>query len=212
MKRALAIGLVLAALGGCKVKEEPPITEPYKDDFSRDELGADYYNSGGDYQIVDGRLRAQKGYNHPLWLRKTLPHDVQIDVDVWAGTAIGDVKVEFFGDGKSHAFNKGAYTSTGYVAVFGGWSNSRSILTRREEHGHQLSEDKTRRKVIPNHKYHWTIVRKGQQVSWSMDGQPFLTYDDPKPLAGPGHDHFAFASWESPTFFDNLVITPLSPK
>ena len=32
---------------------------------------------------------------------------------------------------------------------------------------------------------------------------------DPKPLEGPGHDHFAFNNWQAELFFDNLRIEPL---
>jgi hypothetical protein len=33
--------------------------------------------------------------------------------------------------------------------------------------------------------------------------------DDPNPLEGRGHDHFAFNDWEANLSFDNLRITPL---
>lgn len=201
----MAGALVLAGTA-CKVKEPPPIAERWADDFDRAELGADFYNSGGEYEIVDGSLRAEKSYNHPLWLRKRLPRDVQIEFDAWAETPIGDIKVELFGDGRSSAGDKGAYTSTGYVAVFGGWSNTKSILARGNEHGGQLSQDPTRRKVTPGQKYHWKLVRKGSLVEWFLDGALFLSYDDPAPRES---GYFAFANWEAATRFDNLVITPL---
>jgi hypothetical protein len=36
-----------------------------------------------------------------------------------------------------------------------------------------------------------------------------LEWDDPDPLAGPGHEYFAFNDWDALVHFDNLVITPL---
>jgi hypothetical protein len=33
--------------------------------------------------------------------------------------------------------------------------------------------------------------------------------NDPEPLEGPGHDHFAFNDWEAELWFDNLHIQPL---
>jgi hypothetical protein len=36
-----------------------------------------------------------------------------------------------------------------------------------------------------------------------------LEWDDPDPLAGPGHEFFAFNDWDVRVHFDNLVITPL---
>ena len=36
-----------------------------------------------------------------------------------------------------------------------------------------------------------------------------LTFYDPAPLAGPGHDRFAFNNWASRAYFDDLAIEPL---
>lgn len=207
MRSTIAIAVALAALSGaCKVKEAPVLTERWADDFERAELGGDYYDTGGDYQIVDGSLRAEKAYNHPLWLRKRLPRNVQLEFDAWAETPIGDLKVELYGDGRSSAGDKGAYTSTGYVAVFGGWSNTKSLLARGNEHGNTLSIDATKRRVKPEQKYHWKLVRKGSLIEWYLDGELFLSYDDPTPRES---GYFAFANWEAATRFDNLVVTPL---
>lgn len=207
MIRLAVIAVVL--LSGCKVKDPPPITEEFLDDFERDSIGSNYYPTGGDYRIVDGVLHASDGYNHPLWLRKKLPRDARIELDVWAGTEHGDIKIELWGDGRSHARNKGAYTASGYVAIFGGWKNSKSILARQDEHGSELSVDKTRTRVEAERRYHWTLVRQGNTIEWSIDGKPFLTYEDDSPLEGDGHAYFAFANWELATRFDNLRITPL---
>ena len=37
---------------------------------------------------------------------------------------------------------------------------------------------------------------------------PFLSYDDPQPLEGKGHEYFAFDNWDSDLWFDNLSISP----
>ena len=205
---AILLGALTGAVG-CKVKDPPPITERFVDDFERSSIGGNYYPTGGNYQIVDGQLIAKDGFNHPLWLRKALPRDVAIEVDVWAETDVGDLKVELFGDGRSHAKNKGAYRATGYVAIFGGWNNSKSILARKNEHGKELVIDRTRRRVEKARTYHWKIVRQGGVVEWFIDGASFLRYEDPRPLEGPGHRYFAFNNWQSPSRFDNLSITPL---
>jgi hypothetical protein len=190
-------------------KDRPAITQPWSDSFDRAELGDDYYATSEGYQIKDGALTVRGAFNHPLWLRKPLPRDVVIELDVKSSSAAGDIKVEAFGDGRSHATTKGAYTATGYVFVFGGWSNSKSILARRNEHGKELAVDKTRRKVVKGQKYHWKITRKGSRVEWQIDGAPFLVYDDPRPLAGEGHQYFGFNNWKSDLWFDNLKIAPL---
>ena len=209
----IGVGALLAgatALGGCKVKDPPPITEAWSDDFERTSIGGNYYKTGGGHRIDGGALSTQGSYNHPLWLRKRLPRDVVIEFDAWSNTSVGDIKVEIFGDGKSYDPNGGQYTSTGYVLVMGGWSNSKSIIARGNEHGKNLVK-RHKPKVKPKHRYRWRIKRQGELLEWFVDDMetPFLVYQDERPLSGSGHEYFGFNNWESDSWFDNLEITPL---
>ena len=202
--------LVAAALGlvACKVKDPPPISTPFTDAFERVELGPDYYLTGEGYRIVGGAVSAKGAHNHPMWLRARLPRNVRIELDTWSTEARGDLKVEVFGDGRSFDPDGGRYTATGYEVIFGGWYNTRSEIARLDEHGTDLVT-RTDPKVVRNQHYHWTIERSGKKLAWSIDGKAFLTYDDPQPLDGAGHEYFAINNWETDTWFDNLVITPL---
>ena len=200
--------LVAIALAACKVKDPPPVTDTWKDSFERGDIGGDYYSTGKGYEITGGMLSAHGAHNHPLWLRKKLPRDVRIEFDCWSNEPRGDLKVEVFGDGKSYDPDGGRYTATGYEVIFGGWFNAKSIIARMDEHGKDVVEQNTT-KVVPHQHYHWTIERVGKKLTWQIDGQPFLVYDDPNPLEGSGHEYFGFNNWETDTWFDNLVITPL---
>lgn len=206
----LAAGLLALSmsLSGCKVKDPPPITAAWTDDFERTTIGSNYYKTGGGYQIENGALGARGSYNYPLWLRKKLPRDVLIELDTWSNTPDGDIKVELFGDGVSHAHDKGQYTSSGYVLIMGGWGNSKSMIARGNEHGKDLVE-RTQPKVQPGKRYHWKIQRKEGRIDWWVDGELFLSYEDEDPLRGNGNDYFGFNNWESDAWFDNLAITPL---
>jgi hypothetical protein len=197
----------------CKVPDPPPITERWVDDFSRDQIGNNYLPTSEVYRVKGGELWAHGAYNHPLWLRKKLPHDVEVEFDCWSRSSDGDIKVEIFGNGESYDRDRGAYTSTGYVAVLGGWNNTRSILARGDEHGAKLAESKVPR-VELNRRYHWKLSRRGSRLSWFVDDmkKPFLTFTDPEPLEGDGHLYFGFNNWASDTRFVNLVITPLTPR
>lgn len=211
---ACAIAAAVVIAGGCKVKDPPPIEGVWTDDFDRGSIGGNYYKTGGGYTIRDGTLSARGGeegsYNHPLWLRKKLPENVMIELEAWSNTPDGDIKVELYGDGTSHARNKGQYTSTGYVFVMGGWNNSKSILARGNEHGKNIQQ-RTKPKVEVGKRYKWKIVRQDTRVDWYVDDmeKPFLSYQDNKPLEGVGHEYFGFNNWESDSYFDNLVVTPL---
>jgi hypothetical protein len=194
---------------GCKVKDPPPITDPWTDTFD-DSIGGNYYKSGPGYEVAHGALSAHGAHNHPLWLRKKLPHDVRVELDCWSTEARGDLKIEIFGDGHSYDPDGGAYMATGYEVIFGGWYNSKSIIARLDEHGKDVSA-RLEPKVAPNRHYHWKIERRGRLLAWFVDDMqtPFLQLDDPHPLEGVGHEYFGFNNWETDTWFDNLSITPL---
>jgi hypothetical protein len=199
--------LVVGGLG-CKV-QVPTITEPFADDFERAEVGAAWNNTGGEYRVVGGKLNIAGARNHPLWLRRKLPPDVVVEVDVMSKTPDGDLKVELFGDGESSdTTNGGQYPATGYMFVFGGWHNSMSIIGRLGEHDMAVRAKRAEPQVELNRVYHWTITKRGGAIDWKIDGQPFLSYNDSTPLGGSGHEYFAVNNWESDAHYDNLRIRP----
>jgi hypothetical protein len=202
--------LVPLLVVSCSRQPDPPaIAGEWKDDFERAHLGGDWHATADVYRLQDGALNVSDGYNHPLWLRKKLPRDAEIELDCWSTSPQGDLKVEAFGDGRSYDPDRGAYTSTGYVFIMGGWSNSKSLLAKGDEHGTEVAERRAP-KVEPNRKYHWKIVRKGGRLDWYVDDltTPFLSLDDPAPLAGDGHEYFGFNDWQTDVWFDNLTIRP----
>jgi len=201
----MAIAMGLAA---CTPQGDPAIgPEGFTDDFERAELGDHWHNTGGRYRIRDGWLNVQGARNRPLWLRRRLPRDVRIEFDARSESPQGDIKVEVFGDGSSRATTE-SYTATSYVVIFGGWNNSLNIIARMDEH----AEDRAvgpRRRVEPGRTYRMVIERRGNRIRATVDGEELATMDDPEPLEGRGHDHFAFNDWEADLWFDNLRITPL---
>lgn len=201
--------LLLGAVA-CKVKDPPPITTTWHDDFERSVTGESYYNSGGNYSVQHGALSTKGSRNRPLWLRRKLPRDVRVEVTAWSNTSEGDIKLELFGDGYSSDDDGGAYQATGYVFIFGGWGNSKSMIARGDEHGQDLVT-RTAPKVVPGKRYRFALERRGSTLRWFIDDMvvPFLTFDDGAPLAGIGHEYFAFSNWESDVWFDDLVVTPL---
>jgi hypothetical protein len=193
-----------------------PVTIPYQDDYTRPEtVQENYWSSGGLWHVESGQLASPGVKNNPLWLKAKLPRDVAVEFDARSQSPEGDVKCEIFGDGTDHA--------SGYVLIHGGWNNSLSIIARLDEHGAAVPASPTgpfaadarvrvEQRGFPvqvGKTTHWRIERKGQRISWFLDGQPYMYFDDPAPLEGPGHDRFAFSSWEAQLYFDNLKITPL---
>jgi hypothetical protein len=192
----------------------PPPAEPagpFADNFDRASLGAEWLVTDPSAAGIDhGALTLRNGHNHPVWLTKPIPTNAVIEFDCWSASPDGDLKVEAWGDGHSfYAGNKqGAYTSSGYVFIFGGWNNTASALAKQHEHGDARAV-RTDVRVEPHRHYHWRITRQGGEISWMIDGKPFLTFKDPAPLQGSEHQYFAFSNWEAPVYFDNLRIQPL---
>ena len=193
---------------GCTPRGDPAIgAGGLTERFDGPKLASHWYDSGGGYRIENGRLRAHNAHNKPLWLRRVLPRDVRIELDARSESPSGDIKVEVFGDGSSKAEST-SYTATSYVVIFGGWSNSKNVLARLDEHGDDRVEGPAR-KVEVGRTYHMKIERRGAKLEVWVDGEMLLQRIDPDPLEGPGHDHFAFNDWQAEVFFDNLRIEPL---
>jgi hypothetical protein len=220
MKHRLSFGLLAAAAGTAALPlllstpacvkptpQTPAITARWEDHFDREQLGPDWNATSNAWSIQDGHVRVANARNHPLWLRRRLPRNARIEFDAWSNSPDGDIKVEVYGDGRSYA-RQDSYTATSYVVIFGGWRNALNVIARMDEHG---ADRRVRRgpQVEQGRRYHWVIERRGRDLTWSVDGQPMLEFNDLDPLTGPGHEYFAFNNWMVELGFDNLVITPL---
>lgn len=205
---ALVLSLA-AASSSCTPQGDPLISgAPFVETFDRPDLGRAWSNTGGNWRIVDGKLRIQGARNHPLWLRRRLPRDVRIEFTARSDSPAGDIKVEVFGDGVSSA-TAASYTATSYVVIFGGWNNSLDVLARLDEHGEDRIARPSRR-VVPGQTYRFEIERRGGHITVKVDGTLLVEMHDREPLSGRGHDHFGFNDWDAALTFDDLRITPLS--
>jgi hypothetical protein len=170
------------------------------------------------WRVEGGKLCVQNARNHPVWLNRTLPVNARIEFDVTGFSDDGDLKAEVWGDGASYATGTSYTNATSYLAILGGWKNSLHVLARLNEHGTDRkeihvdkdSDDPRQRPAQKGQTYHFKIERNdGKTVRWSVDGVDFISWNDPSPLAGQGHDHFGFNEWEAKVCFDNVKVTPL---
>jgi hypothetical protein len=216
VNKGLYLSLLVAALGlaglACKPRIQT-INAPFADNFDRAELGPDWLDTSHGARIKDGKLNVVRAYNHPVWLRRKLPRNVQIDFDAVSYSPAGDLKVELYGDGESFDSDKGRYDPTSYMIVMGGWHNSRSIISRLGEHDEAVKAARDRTGPEPlavlGRTYHFTVTRRGGTIDWKVDGAPYLSWTDPDPLFGSGHEFFAINDWEADVSFDNLAIRPV---
>jgi hypothetical protein len=205
--RCLLLCLSSAVWIACVPRGDPAVGDGFRDNFNRTELGNAWRNTGGGYQLVDGKLKVKGAHNKPLWLRRTLPRDARVEFDVRSESPEGDIKVELYGDGLSKA-TEASYTATSYVVIFGGWNNSKNVIARLDEHGSDRAEGK-RKPVAQGHTYHMKIERRGDTISAWADGELLARMKDSNPLWGSGHEYFAFNNWQAELWFDNLEVTPL---
>ena len=172
----------------------------------------------GVWRIEGGRLCGEHAHNHGVWLRRAIPVNARIEFDAVSDSVDGDLKAEYWGDGRSFATSLSYTNATSYLTIFGGWHNKFHVLARIDEHANDRkqinvdpsSDDPREKPVFAGQIYHFKVERNdGKTVRWWVDNNEMLSYPDPAPLAGPGHDHFAFNDWEVKVCFDNVRIAPL---
>ncbi len=197
---------------------DPALSAPYADDFERAELGSAWYVRSPAWKIEGGRLCVSGARNQPAWLRRRLPVNARVEFEATAGSEVGDVKAEYWGDGRAGATGVSYTNATSYLTIFGGWKNSFHVLARLDEHAKDRPEirldpdsDEVRSAPVkPDRLYRFKVERTdGKTVRWWVDDIEILAYPDREPLVGAGHEHFGFNNWQAPVCFDNLRVTPL---
>jgi hypothetical protein len=184
-----------------------------------DDLGPNWRQAAtAAWHIENGRLCGEHAKNHGVWLNKVLPVNARIEFTAYAESQEGDLKAEFWGDGQSHATAISYTNATSYLAILGGWKNKYHVLAKQNEHGSDrkqividpASDDPKEKPVVAGQGYRFTIERTdGHTVRWYLNNDELLTYDDPTPLAGMGHDHFGFNDFDVKVCFDSVKVTPL---
>jgi hypothetical protein len=170
------------------------------------------------WHIEAGRLCGEHAKNHGLWLKRVLPPNARIEFDAVSQSPDGDLKAEYWGDGRSFATSLSYTNATSYLTIFGGWHNTFHVLARINEHAtdrqeitvDKNSDDPREKPVMAGQIYRFKVERAdGKTVKWWVDGNEMLTYPDLAPLVGVGHDHFGFNDWDVKVCFDNVRVTPL---
>lgn len=208
---------------------------PYNDDFSDPStVSKRYWSSGGLWRTVDGHLVCPGVKQNPLWLKAKLPQNTVVEFDVRSQSPEGDIKVELFGDGSDHAsgyvFIHGGWNNS--LSIIARRDEHGKPLQQLQAEAQRIAMEKklpsaglvetgvfnenSRMRVEANpypvqigRMYHWRIERRGSKITWAIDGQPFMEFDDPIPLVGEKHNRFGFSCWEAQLYFDNLHVEAL---
>jgi hypothetical protein len=195
------------------------LTAPFEDAFERRSLGPAWRATSSAWRIEDGRLCGQNAKNHPVWLMRRLPANARVEFDAVSSSADGDIKAEIWGDGSSAADAASYDNATSYIAIFGGWKNTRHVLARLDEHAPDRreltvlpdSDDPRTQPVVPGRTYRFRLERDDERtVRFSVDGVLIHRFEDEAPLLGASHAFFGFNNWAVKVCFDNVRVTPLS--
>jgi hypothetical protein len=212
-------GLPMAAVSAIAVDGAATPVAPAGDGGQETLPSADWMATApGIWHLENGRLCGEHAKNHGLWLKRVLPPNARIEFDAVSQSPDGDLKAEFWGDGRSFATALSYTNATSYLTIFGGWHNTFHVLARINEHASDRkeitidknSDDPREKPVMAGQIYHFKVERAdGKTVKWWVDGNEMLTYPDQAPLVGIGHDHFGFNDWDVKVCFDNVRVTPL---
>ncbi|MCA9626905.1 MAG: hypothetical protein KC766_04545 [Myxococcales bacterium] len=195
-----------------------PLAGPYRDEFDRKLIGNEWRATSAAWQMENGRLCVERARNHPVWLKRRLPTNARIEFEATSYSPAGDIKAELWGNGFGSAAGTSYNDASSYLTIFGGWNNQFHVLARLDEHAANrpqvkldpTSTDLRTSKVRQGETYRFKIERSdGKTVKWWVNETEILSYTDPQPLTGSGHDHFGFNDWDAKLCFDNLTITPL---
>jgi hypothetical protein len=198
--------------------DDAALDGPFSDSFDRAELGPAWRSTSPLWSLSEGRLCGENARNHPVWLRRRLPTNASIEFQATSFSPDGDIKAEFWGDGRSSASGQSYTDATSYLTIFGGWQNHFHVLARIDEHAPDRQAiklepgkaDFTTSTVVPKRVYQFQVERRdGRTVRWRVDGVEILTYRDAQPLVGLGHEHFGFNDWQVRVCFDNLRVMPV---
>ncbi len=197
--------------------QDPVLKEPFEDRFERRTLGADWRAVSGVWRIDNGRLCGQGARNRPVWLRRRLPTNARIEFEASSASSDGDIKAEFWGDGRSGATGTSYTDATSYLTILGGWKNTFHVLARLNEHGRDRREVRVKsgagvraQPVVANRTYLFKVERTdGRTIRWFVDDIEIHSLSDSAPLAGEGHQHFGFNDWSVRLCFDNVRVSPL---
>ncbi len=185
-------------LSGCEKSGNKTRSLLYSYDFEDGNLGPEWKNEGGQWEIRNGRMTSKSARNKDLVLTKPLPAEAEIELEMISHSPQVDVKFRAWGD-SSADLHDGAYHF-----ILGGWNNRISTIAPLGEHDKRRVEK--RQALEKDRWYKVRVVRRDGFVTLFLDGKEFMRYADKDPLDPKVYKYFSFANWLTDCEFDNLKI------
>ena len=236
---SVLVGLLLVLTVSCNQLPPPPTKKVlFMEDFDsyadNSKLPVGWWQEGSKaVRVEKGRLRAdanldQNGEDHgtsTIWLDKTFRGDISVEFDAHVLASNDDKNnINFFflfsdpsGRSLLQTKNKRAdgqygkyHELNGYVFTFlanGNPGNARFRM--RDDPGFHLLQENFVYECKQNKTYHITITKKGNRITYAVDGTIYLDKIDD--TANPEHKSgiIGFRTWHTDLLWDNLKVTEL---
>lgn len=174
--------------------DEPGWKLVWEDSFDRADVGPDWFLFHGKASIEDGRLLLQGGAAS-IVSERTFGPEVRLEFEAQSHPDMApcDLSANLAAGKTSH------YT---YLLAFGGTSNQRNHILGP---GVRQVDENPPFLIEPGKKYHMVAQRKGDWLSYTVNGTTILEAQVEDPVSGPGFDRIGFVTWTG-MYVDNLKV------
>ncbi|MDA1137424.1 MAG: hypothetical protein O3B01_02475 [Planctomycetota bacterium] len=126
-----------------------------------------------------------------IWSKRELPEDFSIECTI--GQKMANERGSYLNYARDYNISlctDGEDLRSGYSFIFGGWMNKRTAIVRKSEVVAETDKSIINVNLLHRKWYILKITKRGSEFSYSVDGQPVLSFNDPQVLKGK-----RFAIW-----------------
>lgn len=140
----------------------------FQDEFSRNELGADWKIIRGNWQIKNGAL---SGRGDAVYINRKFPGDQKLEFDAWVNPDQSPCDL----DGILGDMDMSPYGNKGYLFAFGTYGNNFSKINRNKTQILKIPSPV----IKPGKKHHIVCEKSGNTLKWVIDGKCVANYKEP---------------------------------
>ncbi|MDP7250001.1 MAG: hypothetical protein QGF00_10395 [Planctomycetota bacterium] len=120
-----------------------------------------------------------------IWSKRELPEDFSIECTI--GQKMASERGSYVSYARDYNITlcaDGEDLRSGYSFIFGGWMNKKTAIVRKSEVVAETNKPLINANQLHRKWYILRVTKRGSEFSYSVDGQPVLSFDDPQVLTG----------------------------
>jgi hypothetical protein len=120
-----------------------------------------------------------------IWSKRDLPEDFAIECTI--GQKMANERGSYLNYARDYNITlctDGQDLRSGYSFIFGGWMNKRTAIVRKSKVVAETANPVINANALHRKWYILKITKRGSEFSYSVDGQPVLSFNDPQVLKG----------------------------